>query len=167
MTRSQLALSPIALYLAWSCIGCSGSSEAPPAADLTGGTTTAVEQLTSCDTIALAAGDTVQGTNLTVTLVDLTPSPPVKFDANRWVVELRTNDGNPLTDLSAWHFEAVMVAHNHDTIQRPTITALSTAGQYEIDAINLWMDGLWDVRFRLTEDAVDDSALFYACISQP
>lgn len=120
--------------------------------------------LTPCDTEPLVPGMVAEGENLTVTLLDLSPAPPRKFDANTWEVEIRDSAGNPVTDLTGWYIEPWMVSHGHGAQLPAEITALDTPGQYTIASINLWMDGVWDVRFRVPDASERAAAIFYACI---
>jgi hypothetical protein len=105
------------------------------------------------------------GERHTVKIVEATPAEPARGD-NTWTVELLDGDGNPedgaTMDLRPW-----MPDHGHGSPVEEEVTDLG-GGEYEIKSLNLFMPGLWQVTFDLSdasdsEDAPDE-VMFSICI---
>jgi hypothetical protein len=99
-------------------------------------------------------------------LIDASPAPPVR-KTNDWVVEFRDLDDELLTDVSITMVQPFMPEHGHDGTFAPSVMPAAEAGQFQIDDINLWMPGKWEVRFTVeSESAGADYVVFEACIPE-
>ncbi len=88
------------------------------------------------------------------------PDPPDKGD-NAWSIVLRdvasSAPVNAVLDVIPF-----MPDHGHGTSIIPVITEGVEPGHYQIDLINLWMPGFWEVRFDI--DAGTDLVVFPFCV---
>lgn len=100
---------------------------------------------------------------LRIRLIESIPGPPEKGD-NHFTVELLEADADvaiPDADMSVTPF---MPDHNHGTPIAPVVTTGAKAGQYEIDRLNLWMPGLWEVRIDIDAQGSTDQVVFSFCV---
>jgi len=104
------------------------------------------------------------GERHTVTIVDAMPAEPIRGD-NVWTIRLADADGNPEEGVTVgprpW-----MPDHGHGTPVQAMVTELGD-GEYEITPLNLFMAGLWEVSFDLSdssEGSEPDSVMFAVCI---
>ncbi len=104
------------------------------------------------------------GQQLTVRFVDAMPSPPARFD-NVWTIEvLDVMTGAPVDEVSL-EVEPFMPDHNHGTSIACQVTDMETPGQLQLDPVNLFMPGLWEVRLHFTLDAgTTDEVVFRFCV---
>jgi hypothetical protein len=103
------------------------------------------------------------GEQLTVRFVDAVPAPPARFD-NTWILEVLDATGTPVDDV-ALEVEPYMPDHMHGTSIATKVTAMDEPGQIELDPVNLFMPGLWEVRLRFTmADASTDEVVFRFCV---
>ena len=97
-----------------------------------------------------------------VILVDSTPAPPSRGD-NTFIVELRDGD-NDLIDGATFELVPFMPDHNHgtpiDAVVKPLVGA---PGRYEVEPVNLWMPGVWEITIDVA-DPTPDEVLFTFCI---
>lgn len=99
-------------------------------------------------------------------LISASPAPPVR-KTNDWVVEFRDTNDEPLTDVDVKMVQPFMPEHGHDGTFAPTIMPLDEPGQFEIDDINLWMPGMWEVRFSVESASLgEDYIVFETCIPE-
>jgi len=95
-------------------------------------------------------------------LMDADNIPAEQF-LNQWEVQLQEPDGTPITDASLT-VTSFMPAHSHDGRKRTTITELED-GRFDVEDINLWMPGPWEVRLTVeSESAGEDYIVFDVCI---
>ena len=102
------------------------------------------------------------------TLVSAEPTPP-SIGSNHWTIDVRDNDGQPITGLklsaATW-----MPLHAHGS----PIVASSVeqgAGRYRVSPVELFMPGLWEITLsanggELAGAVVDDKAVFRFCVVQ-
>lgn len=103
------------------------------------------------------------GAQVTVRFVDAMPAPPARFD-NTWIIEVLDGTGTPLDDV-ALEVEPYMPDHMHGTSIATKVTAMEEPGQLELDPVNLFMPGLWEVRLRFTmADESTDEVVFRFCV---
>ena len=58
-----------------------------------------------------------------------------------------------------------MPVHGHDGFYDPVVTALDEPGQFQVDDLNLWMVGPWEVRLMVeSETAGGDYIVFHVCV---
>lgn len=105
-------------------------------------------------------GKTGEG-GLTFTLISSNPAPPSRNN-NVWVVKLE-RDGVPVEGATI-DIKTFMPDHNHGSPVVPDITATATPGQYNIDPVNLFMPGLWEITVEATAGATTDEVVFRFCI---
>lgn len=112
----------------------------------------------------LEVGSEVVGKVLTLKVVGVTPLPLLKGTSN-WEVELRSNQGELVTDLAVTRAWTYMVVHAHTGNFEPKFTALEEPGHYAFKGFNFTMRGPWQVRFDLSsETAGDDFLVFDVCV---
>ncbi|MBC8070126.1 MAG: FixH family protein [Deltaproteobacteria bacterium] len=103
------------------------------------------------------------GTALTVRFVDAMPAPPARYE-NTWTLEVLDASGAPVDDATL-EVEPFMPDHNHGTGIAAVVTKLEAPGQLEIEPIDLFMPGLWEVRLRFTlADQTRDDITFSFCV---
>jgi hypothetical protein len=95
-----------------------------------------------------------------IELLAAEPAPPDKGD-NRWSIELRALGGDPVSG-AAIVVTPFMPDHGHGTSLVPVVEPAAEPGRYQIDVINLWMPGLWEVRFDIDDGA--DLVTFAFCV---
>lgn len=99
-------------------------------------------------------------------LMSLTPAPPARGD-NEWVLQVTAPAGNPTGSPVAGATIFVtpfMPKHQHGTPIIPVIEPMTTAGQYKISRVNLWMPGLWETSVEVSSASGDDATVFRVCI---
>ena len=99
-------------------------------------------------------------------LMSATPSPPARGD-NTWVVQINSMAsgvvGAPV-DGAMLQVTPFMPAHQHGSQIKAVITPGTTAGEYNISPVNLWMTGVWETPIRATDSTTSDSAVYRFCI---
>lgn len=157
LPRSRAALVPLAFALA-SLTGC-GTEEAEatpepaPAVPLSG-----CQVETRADAIAPGLTKTGDG-GVTAELLEVVPAMPARGD-NRWTLAL--SDGGTALDGAEITPVPWMPDHGHGTTVDAEVTPLGD-GQYEIDSLNLWMPGLWEITFDIAGPTAD-VVVFSLCI---
>jgi hypothetical protein len=148
-SRRRLLLAIAALEL-----GCAKHSE-PAAAG-------ACANNTRAD--AFATGLTKRGdkSHFELKLLSASPAPPSRGD-NTWIVELDAIGGGAVSGatITATPF---MPDHGHGTPAMVHVTPLSTAGQYQLAPINMWMPGYWETSITVAAGDLHDAATFKFCI---
>jgi hypothetical protein len=105
------------------------------------------------------------GEQLTVRFVDALPAPPARFD-NTWTIEvLDLVSRTPVDDVEL-EVEPIMIDHAmHGTSIVAHVTDLEAPGQLELDPVNLFMPGLWEVRLHfMLASGMDDVVVFRFCV---
>ncbi len=90
-----------------------------------------------------------------IELVSSDPAPPARF-YNTFIV--RSPDG-PITAVTPF-----MPAHGHGTQTPVVITATGNLDEWELDPVDLWMPGLWEVRIDVDHGDAGDRIVFKFCI---
>jgi hypothetical protein len=168
---SSALFAAIGLLVASSAAGCGGDT----AGGTGGGSSTAASSSTGTTVEAACAHDTrivpyavgveAKATDgaLTVHFMDANPAPPTKGN-NTWTVQLLDKDGKPVNGATIVT-KPFMPDHNHGSSIKPTATAKGTDGTYEINPVNLFMPGVWQITFAVTTPGgLDDSAVVSFCI---
>ena len=137
-----------------------GSPGATPEASTDGST-----ELTICNTHPLVQNTSATGPMLQVTLLTLDPAPPQLY-TNDWVVEIKDQNGQPMTDASGLVVEPYMPEHGHGARTPPVLVPLDTPGQFDVTEMSLHMKGTWDIRFMRAEDKMLPAnwTILYACV---
>lgn len=133
------------------------------------GTTAGVDAEPDC--MASGRGDTyapglehVGPEGIAVRLMASVPAPPARFD-NTWTIQVADATA-ALRDDATISVTPWMPDHGHGTTKDAVITPQGANGTYELDPVNLWMPGLWEVRLRIELDAVTDNVVFAFCIEE-
>jgi hypothetical protein len=102
--------------------------------------------------------------NVVARVLDADHIPPRQFQ-NDWTVEFNTPDGETIDDLELVNARPFMPVHNHDGFYAPTVQALDDPGQFQVDDLNLWMIGPWEVQLMVeSESAGSDYIVFDVCV---
>ena len=98
-------------------------------------------------------------------LVEAAPAPPQKY-LNDWTVDLETLGGAALDDGEITMARSFMPVHGHDGTFPPVITPLDEAGRFQVDDLNLWMRGPWQIQLWVSSQSAggDDYIVFNVCI---
>ena len=102
--------------------------------------------------------------NVVGRLLDADNIPPDQYE-NDWTVEFRTPDGEPVEDVDLYMAWPFMPVHGHDGFYDPEVEALNEPGQFQVDDLNLWMIGPWEVHLMVeSASAGNDHVVFNVCI---
>lgn len=157
----RLAFVAISMFVAVCGAGCGSPGDGGADAAIDCSTVTGVDTFT----VGLEK-DGVAG-NLAFKLMSMDPAPPMRGDANSWVVEVDSMSagvvGNPLAGADLL-LSPYMPAHMHGPGEDPIFAAGPAAGQYKIDRINTWMPGVWQMTFSVSTP-VADRAVYNFCIN--
>lgn len=108
-----------------------------------------------------ALGTERSGERLTLSVMDAMPADPIRGD-NVWTLSIRDEADAPMDatiSVQPW-----MPDHGHGTPVQAEVTDLGD-GEYEIQPLNLFMAGLWEVHFELElTDGSTDEVVFHACV---
>lgn len=152
MKRARILLG---LTLAIAAAGCGSShsgDETDDGDDLSGG---AGQGDTSATEFSLGATEMGDQEMFQVRIDGAEPAPPIKYE-NDWVVTILDADGAPAEDVELFLVQPFMPTHGHDGTFEPTITPGDEPGTFRVDRINLWMGGVWEVRFFVRVGDVED-----------
>lgn len=113
------------------------------------------------DEFAAGMQKTGNGGTLDFSLMSATPAPPVRGD-NAWIMQVHAGD-TPIdgADMTVSPF---MPDHGHPAAKTVIIEPTGNAGEYELNPINLWMPGLWEVTIDAKSAGGDDVVVFRFCI---
>ena len=121
-------------------------------------------KVTGADTFVV--GLEKMGTTMDFKLMSVTPSPPARGD-NAWVLQINSMAsgvvGAPI-DGAMLQVTPFMPAHQHGSPIQVMITPGTTAGEYNLSPVNLWMPGVWETTIRATSSTSSDSAVYKFCI---
>lgn len=98
-----------------------------------------------------------------VRLVESTPAPPAKGD-NTWIVDVLDYGTSAPVDGATITATPFMPDHNHGTPVQTEIAPTGAPGQFQLDRVNLWMPGLWEVRIEADANGEHDESVFPFCI---
>src|SRR5690606_7101789 len=104
-----------------------------------------------------------RGMQFQVSIVDANPAVPIRGD-NAWTLGITDEAGAPVTDVSL-RIEPRMPDHGHGTPVQAEVTPLGAEGHFLVEPLNLFMAGLWEVRFDLTDaQGVEERIVFAVCV---
>jgi len=112
-----------------------------------------------------AIGLAATGANgYTLAIEAATPFPAARGD-NAWTVAITDGAAAPAAGLQI-AVDPRMPDHGHGTPIVAVVTETGTAGTYEIDPINLWMPGYWEIGVQLSDSGGSplDAATFKVCV---
>ena len=98
-----------------------------------------------------------------VRLLESTPAPPSKGD-NTWILDVLDHDSSAPVDGATITVKPFMPDHGHGTPVRPVVAPTGEPGQFQVDQVNLWMPGYWEVGVAVDVGGVGDEAVFRVCI---
>ena len=109
--------------------------------------------------MTVAADDGIQ-----VALIEARPAPPVRFE-NVWDLEVRDAAGVPVsvTSLAVVPF---MPDHGHGTPQPPLPEAGVETGTFSMGPFDLWMPGIWELRFSVDREGTISLATMTFCLEE-
>jgi len=113
---------------------------------------------------AFELGMTAAGTDdYLATLREAQPFPVARND-NRWTISV-TQAGSPASGLAV-DVNPRMPDHGHGTSIKAIATGVSgVPGDYELNPINLWMPGYWEINLSLSDgESSVDQMTFRVCI---
>jgi hypothetical protein len=118
---------------------------------------------TRADEFAIGLAKPGESSRLEFKLLSSDPAPPSRGD-NVWILQLSTLAA-PATPVSgaAMSVTPFMPDHAHGSGKTVTVTPMAEPGQYELDPVNLWMPGLWEVTIQVS-GADGDRAVFRFCL---
>jgi YtkA-like len=135
-----------------------------------GGDGTGGSEASICDTDPRAM---IYSSGLTQTSMDGTvkatfssanPAPPAKGE-NDWTVTLMDAHGSPMSG-AALTVKPWMPDHGHGSSVVPTITPGSAAGSYQLENLDLFMPGIWQVTLTITPTGgTVETVVFSFCIN--
>lgn len=136
--------------------GTKGQEQPPP-----------VDEIALCGTDypSYAPGMTVKAGALTAKLISASPSPPRQKVPNHWIVELRDEQGKPVTDYTLSTPDSFMPAHNHHGRSAPSAEPGLEAARAQIRDIDFNMRGPWQVLFDVERPGAKPvTATFQVCV---
>jgi hypothetical protein len=99
-----------------------------------------------------------EGGRLRVAIVSATPAPPAR-NLNDWTIAVSGADGQSLAACTV-AVGLFMPAHGHTSTTEPVIRAGDDPSTYQVDDMNLFMPGRWEITFDLVCGEVSDQVLF-------
>lgn len=96
--------------------------------------------------------------------VSSTPAIDVKGRYD-WVIEVM-DSGRALVTGAEVEVVPFMPAHGHGTSPVTVISSAESA-QHQLNEINLFMAGLWEVRITIRKDGMDDRVVWRPCVREP
>lgn len=118
--------------------------------------------VTNADTFVVGLPKTGAAGMLHFALMDANPAPPAR-DNNTWTVQI-TDAASAAFDGATLTVTPFMPAHGHTSPITVGITPTGTPGEYKLDPVNLWMNGVWETTIKAQKDSVVDSAVYSFCI---
>lgn len=104
------------------------------------------------------------GEHVRVRFVDAMPAPPARYD-NTWTIEVLDLASDTPIDEVELEVEPFMPDHNHGTSIACDVKDTDEPGQLELDPVNLFMPGLWEVRLHFTlDEGATDEVVFRFCV---
>jgi YtkA-like len=101
-------------------------------------------------------------------LLSADPAPPARGD-NQWQLEVSTIAA-PVAPVAGATLRVTpfMPDHAHGSGKTVIVTPMTAAGQYQLDTVNLWMPGLWEVTIQAeatqTGGTQRDRVVFRFCL---
>lgn len=88
--------------------------------------------------------------------------PATKYE-NDWTIAIVDAQGNAMTDAKLMKVWPFMPAHMHGS-QTTTVIEDLGQGTFQVDKIDLWMDGGWEVHFEVDVSGQTSEAVVDVCI---
>ena len=99
-----------------------------------------------------------------VSLLTSAQSPPVIGDLTTWTLQI-ADDKGAMVDDATITVKPWMPDHGHGTDAVANVTPASTAGQYTVAPLYLFMAGYWTITFTITNGAVTDTVVYSVCLA--
>src|SRR5262249_3959976 len=139
---------------------CSGSSSTPDAAD-------DCTNDPRAETFHVGLDHHGQNGNLDFVLESSDPAPPARGN-NTWLLQVNAMPAGvvaqPLTGVTM-AVTPFMPDHQHGTPIPVNVTAMPTAGQYQLSPVNTWMPGYWETTIQAQVNTTSDTTVFKFCIA--
>jgi len=104
------------------------------------------------------------GTRVRVQFVDAMPAPPDRGD-NTWTLRMLDVATGAPTENAELVVDPFMPDHMHGTSIPVEVTPMEEPGVFQLDRVNLFMAGLWEVTLDLTlADETEDEVVFRFCV---
>ncbi len=152
MRTVSLALLALALPLAGACAHDSHSGDDEEIVDCANET---ADQYT--------VGLEKSGTVLDVKLMSALPAPPSRGD-NEWLIHINTVAGAAPVSGATIEVTPFMPKHQHGTPIDVKVEAQTSAGDYKLSPVNLWMPGVWETTIEMTSPSGSDQVVYRFCI---
>lgn len=110
------------------------------------------------DDFAIGQPRSGEGGRLRVAILSATPAPPAR-NLNDWTIAVTDAEGASQGDCTV-SVGLFMPAHGHTSTTEPDIRPGDGLGTYQVDAMNLFMPGRWEITFDLVCGAISDQVLF-------
>ena len=103
------------------------------------------------------------GTVLDVRMMQATPSPPNRGN-NEWIIQVKTVSGAAPVTGATIEVTPFMPKHQHGTPVDVIVEPTSSAGEYKLKDVNLWMPGVWETTIEMTSSSGTDQVVYRFCI---
>ena len=115
-----------------------------------------------CDFSLMAGSVETSKSGVSIELVQTEPDPPARF-LNDWRIRLDAEalDSTSGADLDV---EPFMPAHGHGAGTPVPVHDMEDDGLYDLQGLNLWMGGHWEVRIGFKVADLSDRVVFDVCI---
>jgi len=148
----RLAVGAVALLF----VGCDGGDD--PIADAGHASLRDAGPPPAGDVYAAGMEHVGEAGRLKMALLEAEPAPPDRGD-NRWTVRVLDADDVPQGGC-ALEVKPFMPAHGHGANKDAVVTPAAEPGEYVVEPLDLFMPGLWEVRFTVECGGVTDNVLF-------
>ena len=108
-----------------------------------------------------ADGMTFKGRALSIKLLSSDPSPP-GVELNTWTFQVLDAQGQPVTGATVT-LAPYMPDHGHGPSVVPTVSA--SGSTYTVSNIDLFMPGVWQMTFNVTDGSAQDQAVVDFCVA--
>lgn len=99
-----------------------------------------------------------------VIVVEALPAPPERF-VNTWSLQVQGPNGQPVTDASL-SVTAFMPDHGHGSPSPPVIEPGEELGDFTMGPFDLWMPGIWELRFVAVSGDTTSLAVLSICVQE-
>ena len=140
--------------------GCMSSGSTPPGDD---DENIDCSTITGTDEFVVGLNKVGQSSVLDFTIVSGTPAPPIRGD-NTWVIQVNAHGAAAPVSGAAMTVTPFMPAHQHGAGKSVVVTPQSSAGDYQLSPVNLWMPGVWETTLDVQSGSGDDRVVFKFCI---
>ena len=144
-------------------LGMTGCGKSSSDSDSGATTTTTTTATCSNDPRVTPYADNMKfkGSALSVEILTADPSPP-GLQLNTWTFQVLDAQNNPVTGATIT-LQPYMPDHGHGPSVVPVVTA--SGSTYTVSNVDLFMPGVWQMTFGITNGGVKDQAVIEFCVS--